>query len=98
MSRQMVSAVSACPPNTQLVAHDSYQEPVQSNTAQACPNNKTVARLIAECATAAPQAVALVTSSEQVTYSELDQQSNQLAHYLISLGVGRDCIVALCLS
>src|SRR6266850_644150 len=98
MSRQMLSAVSACPPNTQLAIHGFHQEPVQSSTAHAYPNNKTVAQLIAECAAAAPQAVALVAGSEQVTYGELDQQSNQLAHYLISLGVGRESIVALCLS
>jgi len=94
----MLSAVPACPPNTQLAIHAFHQEPVQSNTAHAYPNNKTVAQLIAECAAAAPQAVALVAGSEQVTYGELDQQSNQLAHYLISLGVGRESIVALCLS
>src|SRR5438309_2649025 len=43
----------------------------------------------------AAQAVAVSADSEVLTYAELDRQSNQLAHYLISAGVGREHVVAL---
>ena len=34
---------------------------------------------------------------QQLTYAELDQRSNQLAHHLQSLGVGSEVIVGICL-
>ncbi|MCB0198176.1 MAG: AMP-binding protein, partial [Anaerolineae bacterium] len=43
-----------------------------------------------------PEAVAVVFEGQQLTYRELNQQANQLAHYLISLGVGPDKLVGLC--
>jgi amino acid adenylation domain-containing protein/FkbM family methyltransferase len=42
-----------------------------------------------------PDAVAVVYENEQLTYSELNARSNQVAHYLRSLGVGPEAIVAL---
>ena len=44
-----------------------------------------------------PDALALTCGDQQLTYAELNQQANKLAHYLRSLGVGRDVRVALCL-
>ncbi len=45
----------------------------------------------------APDAVALVFEEQQLTYQELNQQANQLAHYLQSLGVGPEVLVGLCI-
>ena len=45
----------------------------------------------------APDAVALSFLDRTLTYLELDCRSNQLAHHLVSLGVSRDSIVAVCL-
>lgn len=42
-------------------------------------------------------AVAVVFENQKLTYQELNEQANQLAHYLISRGVGADVVVALCL-
>ncbi|CAM3778403.1 Tyrocidine synthase 3 [Pseudomonas reidholzensis] len=42
-----------------------------------------------------PDAVALVFNDEQLTYAELDQRSNQLAHRLRELGVGPDRLVGV---
>jgi amino acid adenylation domain-containing protein len=42
-----------------------------------------------------PTAVAIVCQGEQVSYQELNQQANRLAHYLRSCGVGPETIVAL---
>ena len=44
-----------------------------------------------------PEALALVYGEQQVSYRELDERANQLAHYLQSEGVGPDTLVAVCL-
>jgi amino acid adenylation domain-containing protein len=44
-----------------------------------------------------PEAIALVFEDQQLTYSELNDRANQLAHLLIDLGVDPEVIVALCL-
>ncbi len=51
---------------------------------------------IARQAAATPNALALADSATTLTYRELNQRANQLAHYLQELGVGPDTLVALC--
>ncbi|RSZ29427.1 non-ribosomal peptide synthetase, partial [Variovorax sp. 553] len=43
-----------------------------------------------------PQAPALVFGDEALSYGELNARANRLAHRLISLGVGPDVLVGLC--
>ena len=43
-----------------------------------------------------PNAVAVTFESHQLTYQELNQQANQLAHYLQALGVGPETLVGIC--
>jgi len=56
-----------------------------------------VSELVANQAAATPNAVALMARGESITYGELDRRANQLANYLIALGVGPETIVGLCL-
>jgi microcystin synthetase protein McyA len=42
-----------------------------------------------------PEAIALVYEQQQLTYQQLNQKANQLAHYLQSLGVGPDMPVGI---
>ncbi|HZN00859.1 MAG TPA: condensation domain-containing protein, partial [Pyrinomonadaceae bacterium] len=44
-----------------------------------------------------PAAVALVSDTETVTFAELNERANQVAHYLRGLGVGPETLVGLCL-
>ena len=44
-----------------------------------------------------PDAVAVKFKAQELTYTELNQQANQLAHYLQSLGVKPDTLVGICL-
>ncbi len=43
-----------------------------------------------------PEAVAVVYKDTSVSYGELNRQANQLAHYLLELGVKPDTRVAIC--
>jgi amino acid adenylation domain-containing protein len=43
-----------------------------------------------------PNAVAVVFENEQLTYRQLNQRANQLAHYLKKLGVKSDVLVGIC--
>ncbi len=42
-----------------------------------------------------PNAIALIFENEQLTYRELNNRANQLAHYLRTLGVGLEVLVSL---
>jgi amino acid adenylation domain-containing protein len=44
-----------------------------------------------------PEAIAVVSEDTQISYRELNQRANQLAHHLRSLGVGAEVLVGLCL-
>jgi amino acid adenylation domain-containing protein len=44
-----------------------------------------------------PDAVAVVFENQQLTYRQLNNRANQLAHYLLSLGVGPDVLVGICM-
>ena len=67
-----------------------------NDTAVSLPGQKNVHELFEVQADRTPQAVAVVFGREECTYSELDRRANQLAHYLISLGVRPGERVGLC--
>jgi len=60
------------------------------------PQGKCIHELFATQAEKTPESTAIVCGSEVLTYGELDRRSNQLAHYLLSRGVGPEAIVGLC--
>ncbi|WP_270171313.1 non-ribosomal peptide synthetase [Paenibacillus sp. SYP-B4298] len=64
-------------------------------TLEALPE-RCVHELIAEQAAATPDAPALIAGEEQLTYRELEERSNQVAHYLRRLGAGPEVLVGLC--
>jgi len=59
------------------------------------PRQRCVHDLFVECAARAPDAVALISGDLTLTYGELDRRTNQLAHYLRTLGVGPEVVVGL---
>ncbi|MDI1443592.1 non-ribosomal peptide synthase/polyketide synthase [Polyangium sp. 6x1] len=67
-----------------------------NDTAAAYPEGKCIHDLFEEQAARTPDAVALLFDEQELTYRELDERSNQLAHYLRALGVGPEVRVGLC--
>ncbi|MGB0521650.1 MAG: amino acid adenylation domain-containing protein [Flammeovirgaceae bacterium] len=64
---------------------------------QAYPQDQTLLDVIDEQVKKHPNQLAIVGEKEQLSYQELDEQSNQLAHYLIRKGVKNEGIVGLVL-
>ena len=57
----------------------------------------TLPELLAEQAARSPDAVAVISGGEALTYGELDRRANRLARRLRALGVGPESRVAVCL-
>jgi amino acid adenylation domain-containing protein len=62
------------------------------------PKDKCVHELFEDQVKKSPDAVAVVLGAQQLSYWELNQRANQLAHYLRKLGVGPEVLVAVCLA
>jgi amino acid adenylation domain-containing protein len=68
-----------------------------NKTAAEYPQEKCVHELFEAQVECRPDAPAVVYADQQVSYRELNERANQLAHYLQSLGVGPEVIVGLCI-
>jgi len=83
---------------TPLVTADERESMARWNdTGTAYPRQATVHGLFEAQAAATPDAVAVTFEGQRLTYAELDQRANQLAHHLLSLGVSAGGRVGLCL-
>jgi amino acid adenylation domain-containing protein len=64
-------------------------------TAAEYPRSKCVHQLIEEQSLRSPHAIAVEFEGERLTYSELDRRANQLARYLIKLGVKPGALIGI---
>jgi non-ribosomal peptide synthetase component F len=60
------------------------------------PSEKLVHQLFEEQVEKRGDLVAVMYENERISYAELNRRANQLAHYLLSLGVRPDDRVAIC--
>ena len=60
-------------------------------------NNNTIQEVFEEHANQYPNDIALVNGVQFLTYHELNRKANQLAHYLLKIGLQPDRPIALCL-
>jgi amino acid adenylation domain-containing protein/FkbM family methyltransferase len=61
------------------------------------PQDKYIHQLFEAQVERSSDAVAVVYEERQLTYRELNQRANQLAHYLRKLGVGPETLVGICM-
>src|SRR6266478_8629580 len=78
-------------PESDIQRYDPWNATTQPNSREV-----SVPQLVTAQAAIDPDTCALVTSNEIVTYLELDRRSDQVAHYLRSLGVGSNTLVGIC--
>ncbi len=64
----------------------------------AYPKDKTIIDLFEQQVSKRPNAIAVTFQDEELSYQELDQKSNQLAHYLQKKGVQPEDLIGISLS
>ncbi|WP_445627743.1 amino acid adenylation domain-containing protein [Nostoc sp. DSM 114167] len=79
-----------------LTQPEQQQLLVWNNTQADYYSDKCIHQLFEVQVERTPNAVAVVYENQQLTYQQLNNQANQLAHYLRSLGVKSDTLVGLC--
>ncbi len=67
-----------------------------NQTARDYPRDSCIHHLFEEQVERTPEATALIDGEYRLTYSELNERANQLAHHLRGLGVGADTLVGVC--
>lgn len=68
-----------------------------NNTAVPYPADATIVSLFEEQVSRTPDRTAIVYEGMQLTYRQLDERANQLANYLVALGIDKESLVAICL-
>jgi amino acid adenylation domain-containing protein len=97
--RQMIEGLDKLHHQQALLSQQEVQQLLRSGNADAAspPPNKCLHELFEEQVRRNPNAVAVVYGEQRLTYSELNQYANQLAHYLHARGVRPETLVGLCL-
>ncbi|MDZ7963735.1 MAG: amino acid adenylation domain-containing protein [Nostoc sp. DedSLP03] len=68
-----------------------------NDTEREYPQDKCIHSLFEEQVERTPDAVAVVFEEQELTYRQLNERANQLAHHLRQLGVQAEVLVGLCL-
>jgi amino acid adenylation domain-containing protein/non-ribosomal peptide synthase protein (TIGR01720 family) len=67
-----------------------------NDTAKEIPSDRCIQEFFEAQVARTPNSIAVVCDDEQLTYAELNARANQLAHYLVELGVRNETRVGLC--
>ncbi|KAK3805040.1 MAG: syringopeptin synthetase b [Benniella sp.] len=107
MQRALESLVSALEQAPGVITHELSIIPEDEQelllrewnaTQQSYPVNQCIHHVFEQRVEHNPQATALVFNGQSLTYAELNERANRLAHHLISLGVQPDTCVAICVN
>ncbi len=58
---------------------------------------RSFVELFEQQATQNPAKVAVIAGEKSLTYADLNERANQIAHYLRSCGIGRESLVGICI-
>ena len=80
-----------------LTAEEIHRQVVEWNATEVpYPRDATVHELVARQVERTPEAVAVVCGDDRLTYRELDQKANRLAHRLRAAGADTGKVVGIC--
>ncbi|WP_188555321.1 non-ribosomal peptide synthetase, partial [Edaphobacter dinghuensis] len=89
--QMLVSLIDVIPPEERELLLEKWNA-----TTSPFADNSCIHQLFEEQAQLTPEAPALVSGDETLSYAELNRQANRLAHHLIKLGVRPDDRIAIC--
>jgi amino acid adenylation domain-containing protein len=93
MSKSVIKQNLYLQPNTQIESLTKVEDLlVQTGDPKVCIHQMFEAQV-----ERTPDAIAVVFENQQLTYRQLNQRANQLAHYLHTLGVGPEVLVGICI-
>ncbi len=101
--KELVSSVVNAPDHkiselSMLTQEEEHQLlSVFNDTASEYPKDKSIVKLFEDQVMKTPDNIAAAYGDEQLTYKELNERSNQLAHYLKSKGVKEESPVPVCM-
>ncbi|QLE48446.1 amino acid adenylation domain-containing protein [Nostoc sp. C057] len=88
-------AIGELPLLTQTERHQLLVEWNDTHTPYS--KSKCVHELFEQQVEKTPNAIAVVYENQSLTYQQLNDRANQLAHYLQTLGVGAEILVGICI-
>ncbi|MFK8103148.1 MAG: non-ribosomal peptide synthase/polyketide synthase [Saprospiraceae bacterium] len=68
-----------------------------NDTERAYPTDQTLVDLFEGQVAAIPTAIAVVFEEEEITYQDLNEKANQVAHYLRKAGLQKEDLVCICI-
>ncbi len=100
--RTLLEGIAADPPRRvselPLLTEEEQQLTAEWNATSAeYPRTRCIHQLFEVQADRTPDAIAVVFGKQQLTYRELNQRSNQIAHYLRKQGVVSETLVGICM-
>ena len=100
----LIEAITTSPTQTidelNIVSADETRKLLETfnDTAATYAVNETLVNLFEKQVGVRPNAIALVHEDKKLSYKELNERANQLAHFLISIGVMPGDVIPVCIS
>jgi amino acid adenylation domain-containing protein len=89
-----IQPISELPLLTETERHQLLVE--WNNTLKHYPQDKCIHQLFEEQVERSPDAIAVEFEDKRLTYIQLNQRANKIAHHLRTLGVGPEVVVGIC--
>ncbi|MCP5003160.1 MAG: AMP-binding protein, partial [Planctomycetes bacterium] len=80
-----------------LIEAEQKQLQIWNQTETHYPKDQTVIDLLQDQVEKTPENIAVVFKEQYISYRHLNKKANQLAHYLMTLGVKDEALVGICI-